>query len=78
MWARTGFSSLDAFMAGWHWPMRYDAGQLQYQAERSKYTFVVPITRPGTKELIMNFYGTGGSPAVEDLHAEDPHYYATV
>jgi hypothetical protein len=80
MWARTGFSSLDAFMAGWHWPMRYDksAGQLEYQAERSKYTFVVPITRPGTKELIMNFYGTGGSPAVEDLHAEDPDYYATV
>jgi hypothetical protein len=80
MWARTGFSSLDAFMAGWLWPMKYDksAGQLQYQAERSKYTFVVPITRPGTKELITNFYGTGGSPTVEDLHAEDSDYYATV
>ena len=80
MWARSGFSSFDAFMAGWHWPMRYDksAGQLQYQAERSKYTFVVPITRPGTKELITNFYGTGGRPTVEDLHAEDPDYYATV
>jgi hypothetical protein len=79
-WARTGFSSLDAFMAGWHWTMQYDksAGQLRYKAERSKYTFVVPITRPGSKELIMNFYGTAGSPAVEDLHAEDPDYYATV
>lgn len=78
IWARNGFSSLDAFMAGWYWPMKYDAGQLQYRAERSKYTFVVPITRPGTKELITNFYGTGGSPTVEDLHAEDPDYYATV
>ena len=80
MWARTGFSSLDEFMAGWHWTMEYDksAGQLKYQAKRSKYTFVVPITRPGTKELITNFYGTGGRPTVEDLHAEDPDYYATV
>jgi len=79
-WARSGFSSLDVFMAGWHWPMRYNksTGQLQYRAERSKYTFVVPITRLGTKDLIMNFYGTGGSPAVENLHAEDPDYYATV
>jgi len=78
MWTRMGFASMPAFMDGWTWSYRYDHGQLRYRAERSMYTFVVPITRPGTNELVMNFYGTGGNPVVEDLRADDAAYYATV
>jgi hypothetical protein len=80
MWIRMGFPSLAAFMDGWFWTYQYDRShhQLRYRAVRSRYTFVVAITRPGTNELVMNFYGAGGRPTLEQLRADDPAYYATV
>jgi hypothetical protein len=37
---------------------------LQYVGSRYKYRLEVPMTKPGTMELIFNFYPDSGSPTI--------------
>ena len=45
---------------------------LQYVGSRYRYRLEVPITKPGTNDLIYNFYPDSGTPIVNFSETNDP------
>ncbi len=76
-------TNLDDFTKGWNWKLPDDppAGQrlkysLQYSGYRYRYRLEIPITKPGTNELIYNYYPTNGStPIVNFSETDDPYNF---
>jgi hypothetical protein len=74
---RYGHNTLADFTNGFKWTMTYSPGKtkqnsLQYIGSRYRYRLEVPITKPGTTELIFNFYPDSGTPTVNFSELNDP------
>lgn len=74
---RYGHKTLADFTNGFQWKMTDSPGKtkqysLQYIGSRYRYRLEAPITKPGTNELIYNFYPDSGSPTVNFTELNDP------
>jgi hypothetical protein len=74
---RYGHKTLADFVNGFNWTVTPQNGKiktysLQYVGTRYRYRLEVPITKPGTSELIYNFYPDSGSPTVNFSETSDP------
>jgi hypothetical protein len=75
--------NLDDFTNGWNWIGQDDPppGQrlqysLTYSGYRYRYRLEIPITKPGTNQLIYNYYPTDGSaPTVNFSETNDPYNF---
>lgn len=72
-----GYTSLEDFTKGFNWKANYQPGttkkySLQYVGARYRYRLEVPITKPGTNQLIYNFYPDSGTPMVNFSETNDP------
>jgi hypothetical protein len=77
VYVRYGFKNLDDFIQGWNWKVNDSSGtakrySLQYVGSRYRYRLEVPITKPGTNDLIYNFYPDSGAPIVNFSETNDP------
>jgi hypothetical protein len=83
VYRRYGYAKLDDFVDNIVWNMNYQAGKvkqytLQYVGTRFRYRLQVPITTPGTSQLIYNFYPDTGTPDVNFSETNDPfHFFGT-
>jgi hypothetical protein len=77
VYKRYGYTSLEDFTKGFNWKVNYQPGttkkySLQYVGARYRYRLEVPITKPGTNQLIYNFYPDSGAPTVNFSETNDP------
>jgi hypothetical protein len=77
VYTRYGHKTLTDFTNGFNWAMTYSSGttkqySLQYVGTRYRYRLEVPITKPGTNQLIYNFYPDSGTPIVNFSETNDP------
>jgi hypothetical protein len=74
---RYGHKKLTDFTNGFKWKMTDSPGKtkqysLQYVGSRYRYRLEVPITKPGTNELIYNFYPDSGASTINFSETNDP------
>jgi hypothetical protein len=77
VYARYGHKTLTDFTNGFNWAMTYSNGttkqySLQYIGTRYRYRLEVPITKPGTNQLLYNFYPDSGTPIINFSETNDP------
>ena len=69
-------SSLDDFIKGWNWKSTSVDGKtnfpVQFTGTRYRYELWIPVTKPGTNELIYNFYPDSGSPIIHFNETNNP------
>jgi hypothetical protein len=74
---RYGHKNLTDFTNGFKWTVTDSPGKtktysLQYVGTRYRYRLEVPITKPGTNELIYNFYPDSGASTINFSETNDP------
>ena len=74
---RYGLKTLTDFTNGFNWTVTANDGKvkkysLQYVGTRYRYRLEVPITKPGTNELIYNFYPDSGASTINFSETSDP------
>jgi hypothetical protein len=74
---RYGHKTLEDFTNGFKWNVTDSPGKtktysLQYVGTRYRYRLEVPITKPGTNELIYNFYPDSGAATISFSETSDP------
>ena len=83
VYKRYGFNSLQDFTNGFKWTVKDNPGttkkySLTFSGSRYRYRLEVPITKPGTNELIYNYYPDSGSPTINFDETNDPfHLFGT-
>lgn len=78
---RLGFTSFNAFFAGYLWRFTVTGRDLVCTGTRFLYTVLVPIVNRTTGNVIFNFYPDAGSsvaPILNGLAVTDPQYFAVV
>ncbi len=61
---RWGFNKLSDFIRGWNWTVKLINGKLKFIGTRYMYELKIPITKPGTTDLIFNYYAAGQIPII--------------
>ncbi len=78
VYKRYNYKSLEDFTKGWNWQVKDNPGttlkySLQYVGTRYQYRLEIPITNPGTNDLIYNYYPDGGdAPIINFSETNDP------
>jgi hypothetical protein len=78
IYKRHNYKSLEDFTKGWNWQVKDHPGttkkySLQYVGTRYQYRLEIPITKPGTNDLIYNYYpDSGDAPIINFSETNDP------
>ncbi len=82
IYKRHHFDSLESFIKGIRWfgPFGTSRAKSSFTGQRYLYTLRIPITEPGTDNLISNYYPDGQSPieAMFHGHVVDPRLFAVI
>lgn len=75
VYKRYHHDSLSEFIASWMWRANGANGKftiVTYVGSRSRYEIWVPITKPGTNELIYNYFPESGAPTINFDESNQP------
>jgi hypothetical protein len=74
VYQRYHFATLSDFTKGWHWRVSsVGTNQLRYIGTRYRYEMWIPVTVPGTDQLIYNYYPQSGAPTIHFTESNVPY-----